>query len=66
MTGRHPNASDRQASQASESATTFQVASKPLVNPIRVANPRTAPVGARLCGGTSTCIALIQIDPEQP
>lgn len=41
----------------------FQVVSAPLVAPIRLQD-RQAPVGARLCGGTSTCIALVRLDPE--
>jgi hypothetical protein len=39
----------------------FEVVSVPLVDP----SLRTArPVGARLCGGTSTCIALVHIEAE--
>jgi hypothetical protein len=40
----------------------FEVESVPLVDPTF----RQAPaVGARLCGGTSTCLALVQIDPAE-
>jgi hypothetical protein len=41
----------------------FEVASVPLVAPVR-AGPQAVGVGARLCGGTSTCITLIRIDPD--
>jgi hypothetical protein len=40
----------------------FEVISVPLVGPSL--RPESA-AGARLCGGTSTCLALVQIEAEQ-
>jgi len=43
------------------SGPTFRVTGRVLAAPART---QGAPVGARLCGGTSTCIALIRVDSD--